>query len=261
MWARASALDRHLVCPAASWLPRDEHGEWRAGYLADNSRFTIPLEDNKEDSIFAEWGTEMHLAKEGSNAAGEEFLARVNPHRDRMWPFEIGQHEVPVKYNCRTGIAIKGPASGGEAWKKLSGPDEVTGTCDWVGRLATEMIWVDDLKTGYQTPDPACNQLKFYAMCFMLMEPKVDKRVFKVMSSVTHWRREWDAPRRIWTTLTYDMLAQFQEELNQAWRHATGSVGLTGPIPIPGPHCNYCPSLEVCSAINGYEYDKVGEDE
>lgn len=262
MWARASNLDRHLECPAASWLPRDEHGEWRPGYLQNEANFIVPFEDNKEDSVFAEWGTKMHLAKELSPLAEDPYSSIVAPHQARMWPSELMYewgHEIPVRFNCRTRIATQGPRHGSEAWKKLSSPDDVTGTCDWVGTLTNGELWVDDLKTGHATPDPCSNQLKFYAMCFMLIRGLNKGPNSTVRVSATHWRREWEKPERIWSQLKWSQLEEFQEQLVGAWRHALGNELGVSPRPQPGVHCNYCPSLMVCEAINGIDYTKIGE--
>lgn len=258
MWARASALHRHLECAAASWLPRDEHGNWVPGYLQNPSDFLTPFEDNREDNIFAEWGTSMHLAKENGPGADNHFLDIVNPHRERLWPVNLGRHEIAVAYNCRTRNVSECPAKDGtEAWKKLRGPDDVTGTCDWVGTIPTGDLWVDDLKTGYQTPDPSSPQLMFYALCFFKLMAYNKTPTKTVRSSVTHWRREWTEPKRIWTQITWLQLEEFEEQLQAAWRHAKGN----NPRPIQGVHCNYCPSLMVCDAVNGVEYNKIGEDE
>jgi hypothetical protein len=257
LWARASALNRHLECPAASWLPRDENGNWVPGYLQKPEDFIEPFEDNAKDSVFAEWGTKMHLAKENSPIAEQPFLGKMEPHRERLWPLSLGKHEISISYNCRTGQVIEGPTHGANAWKRLQGPDTVTGTADWVGTIPCGDLWIDDLKTGHATPDPASVQLKFYAMAFYKLRGYPKSKTKQVRTSVTHWRREWDEPKRIWTILTWAQLEEFEQELILAWRHAIGKE----PHARPGIHCAYCPSLQVCDAINGIEYEKIGLDD
>lgn len=266
MWARASQLTRHLECPAASWLPRDEDGQWNPGYLQNPDEFITPFEDNQESSIFAEWGTKMHLAKENPSLAEQPFIGHVEPHRERLWPTALGRHEIPIKYNCRTKQVIECPESilrngGKDAWKRLSGPDDITGTADWVGTIPTGDLWIDDLKTGHATPDPLSDQLLFYALSFFKLDIQKGIRTLTdtkiVRTSATHWRRDKDEPVRYWAQVTWLQLEEFEERIQLAWRHATGKE----PAAKPGIWCNYCPSLVVCSAINGVEYSKIGEDE
>lgn len=253
MWARASSLHRHLECPAASWLPRDEKGEWVPGYLVDPRNADVPDSEeypNAGDSIFAEWGTQMHLAKENSPFASDPWLSYVNPHRDRLWPSHLGRHEIPVSYNCKTGKVLEGPHDGADSWKGRRGSDEITGTADWIGHIPTGDIWVDDLKTGHAIPDPSSVQLKFYALCFVKLanqEGLIDlnkRRTVRV--SATHWMRQDDEPTRYWSQLTWLDLEEYEESLQRAWR-----ITRKQPIAIPGTHCLYCPSLEICEAING----------
>lgn len=260
MWARASALDRHLECPASSYYPRDENGEWVKGYLQSEKDFVVPFEDNVEDNIFAEWGNEMHKAKESAEDASPIFLSRVSPHRDRLWPASLGVHEITVKYNCKTGIATQGPSDRAKAgaWKKFAGPDEITGTADWSGNLPKGDLWIDDLKTGYKTPDPCSNQLKFYALCIFKIKGLAKTPLATVRLSATHWRRDWDEPRRYWTQITWPQLEEFETRLRDSWRTTIGHKGKT---PVQGLHCNYCPSLMVCSAVNGIDYERIGENE
>jgi hypothetical protein len=269
MWARASSLHRHLECPAASHLPRDEKGEWVPGYLVDPRDAEIPDSDeypNQGDSIFAEHGTQMHLAKENSPFASDPWLAEMNPFRERLWPSTLGRHEIPVSYNCRTRKVAEGPHDGADSWKGRQGPDCVTGTTDWVGSIPSGDLWIDDLKTGHAIPDPLSVQFKFYAMCFLKLRHQLGdikdlnpRRI--VRTSATHWPRgEYydkvsnDPFTRYWAQLTWLDLEEFEEDLCRAWR-ITRKIR----VPIPGTHCTYCPSLEVCEAINGVTRIKLKE--
>jgi hypothetical protein len=249
MWARASALHRHLECPAASWYPRDEHGKWVPGYLANPDTVILPIGENEESSIFAEWGTKMHLAKENAPSAEEPWLSKWIDQRDKLYPPLLGSHEKTYSYDCRTGQVLKfrGLNKDSDEWKLQRGPDCVTGTCDWVGNLPTGDIWVDDLKTGHQAPDPLMIQLQFYGFCeakhsWVGLIPKTKQ----IRTSATHWRRDWDEPVRYWGSITWAQLELFEAEMQRAWREA-----LRLPKPIPGTHCQYCPSFKLCEAING----------
>jgi len=245
MWARASSLDRHMQCPAASYLPRDEDGAWVPGYLQDINKFTAPNIECIEDNIWAEWGTEMHLAKENHKLASPLFLAKVDSHRERLWPSKLGRHEIPVAYNCRTGNVFEGPAHD-NSWKRLRGPDDITGTADWIGRLPNGEIWVDDLKTGHNTPAPDTVQLLFYGLCFYKLSelPKLPTKTIRL--SATHWRRDWDEPRRFWTQIQWKQLSEFEEQLRVAWLEVRSSSEAKS-----GLHCSYCPSVNICPAVNG----------
>jgi len=258
MWARASALTRHLNCAAASWLPRDERQEWVPGYLENPNGAMVPDSDmypNQGDSVFAEWGTQMHLAKENSPFASDPWLGYVNPERSRLWPSLLGRHEIPYAYNCRTGRVLQGPSDGADSWKGRQGPDYITGTTDWVGNVPSGKdkagdYWIDDLKTGHATPDPLSDQFKFYALCALRwanQEGLIDLNPRRTCrTSATHWPRSADKPTRYWSQITWAELEEFEDEIKRAWRNA-----LRGPEAVPGTHCLYCSSMDVCEAING----------
>ncbi len=122
-WARASALHRHLECPAASWLPRAERGKWHPGYLVAADSLVRPRgPDPEDDSVLAEWGTQMHLAKEGSPDAADPWESWMAPHRERLWPAGLGVHEQAWAYDCRTGIVtLAPPGVDKDAWKQSRG--------------------------------------------------------------------------------------------------------------------------------------------
>jgi hypothetical protein len=242
-WARASALFRHLECPAASEYPRAERGAWRPGYLATEPLMANPAPPPDDDSVLAKWGTEMHKAKEGHPEANDLWLTTMDPHRERYWPAALGRHEVPVSYDCRTRtveVGLQVARGDQDRWKESRGVNCVTGTTDWWGRLPGGEPWVDDLKTGWAPPQVLSPQMLFYALVASRHEGAPQVRV-----SVTHWRRDWDEPERKWQVAGPVLLQTFEDELIAAWQRAIRREG-----PKAGAHCRFCPSLGVCPAGN-----------
>lgn len=243
-WARASALDRHLECPATSWLPRADRGAWAPGYLA--TTLDLPHDPPPEDDKhLAEWGTNMHLAKEGSPLAADPWVSWMEPHRDSLWPAHLGTHELPFALCCRTGIVqVWTPADGDkDAWKRSRAASTVTGTMDWWGQLPGGEPWVDDLKTGWYAPAVTIPQMLLYA----LVAQKVSKSQ-TVRASITHWRRGTENPDRKWLQVGPATLEAFQDDLFAAFRRA-----MVGPTPRAGAHCRFCPSAAVCPTVTGIE--------
>lgn len=241
-WARASALHRHIDCPGASWLPRLDRGIWKPGYLAEGVFVSPPLPTEKDDTTAADWGTAMHAAKALAPEACDPWLSAVDPYRDEEYPPHLGVHEQSVAYDCRTRRVFLGPtnvsAEEAGAWKDSQGPDCITGTCDWWATLPTGIPWVDDLKTGWRTPEVVTPQTLFY----LLLRCRVAK-ANEGYISITHWPQRAERPTRegLWRHVTYVALDAFEDEVCAAWVKAT-----RGPEVRPGPSCQYCPSARVC---------------
>lgn len=249
-WARASALHRHLECPAASWLPRAERGQWHSGYLvtAPLVRTGALLVTPDDDSVMADWGTAMHLAKEDLKSSADPWRSWMEPHRETLWPTHLGQHEVPWSYDCRTGRIEMWHTGQGDAdeWKKSRGATCVTGTTDWLGALPAGEPWVDDLKTGWPVPALTTPQMLMYAL---MAARRAESQTVRI--SVTHWRRGWEEPERRWQQVGPATLEAFEDEVRVAWRRAA-----SGPEARPGLHCRYCPSSTVCPAVIGDVQDQ-----
>ena len=260
-WARASALDRHMECPAASHLPILDRGVWQLGYLQPGVLVAPPGPVDEEDSSAADWGTAMHAAKAHAPEAAEPWVTLVEPHIEVLWPSHLGEHEVSVAYDCRTRklTTFRHPSEQARTdWKMAQSPDCVVGTCDWWGRLPSGEPWVDDLKTGWKKPDPVGPQNLFYLLCRLLDEDAKDWQTGR--ASITWWPRAaakvdedgnvvaGTEPSRegLWRQLARNTLEAFQEELHWAWVRAHG----LNPAPRPGPHCGYCPSRLVCDRAN-----------
>lgn len=241
-WSRASALDRHLECAAASWLPRADRGAWEPGYLARAGDVPL-LPPPEDDKHLAEWGTNMHTAKEGSPLAADPWLSWMEPHRETLWPAHLGQHEIPFGLCCRTGLLeVWAPADGDkDRWKRSRGPSFVTGTMDWWGQLPGGEPWVDDLKTGWFAPRVTIPQMLLYSLVAARRA-----RSQTVRASITHWRRGWEEPERKWLQVGPATLEAFQDDLFAAYRRA-----MAGPLPRAGAHCRYCPSAQVCPTVVG----------
>lgn len=250
-WARASALARHMACPAASYLPRYDRGTWEPGYRARPGVFVAPECPPDRSHDAADWGTAMHDAKAGHGV--DPWESWMAPHRDLMWPPDMGKHEVCLAYDCRTREVIVGPANlpkaEQDAWKAQQGDDCVVGVTDWWGNLNGD-TWIDDLKTGWQLPDVITPPMQFYLMC----AAKVDGNRGGWLS-ITHMPKAHPSPTRedLWRKQTGPELDAFEELVHLAW---LGVVGLSRtrpdwePAPRPGMHCQYCPSASVCPRAN-----------
>lgn len=185
----------------------------------------------------------MHLAKEGHPDAADPWVSWMEPHRKRLWPDGLGRHEVAWAYDCRTGlVTLHEPGDGDkDEWKASRGPDTVTGTTDWYAELPSGEPWVDDLKTGWHPPSVTGPQMLMYALVAHKMSQSDTVRL-----SITHWRRGWEEPERYWQQVGPATLEAFTDELRVAWKRAVRGDG-----PMAGPHCRYCPSKLVCSAVTG----------
>lgn len=256
-WARASELERHLACPAASNLPRLERGKWEPAYLMDKDLvFTAPtIAVEPEDTSFADWGTAMHAAKAGDDTP--PWSEWLEPHRETLWPARLGRHEQCVAYDCRQDKVILGPSlsSGAskaerDAWKAAQSVDCVTGESDWWAELPTGEGWVDDLKTGWAKPDPLSAQIMFYASCRLLVAQGDTVRL-----SHTWWPRakEPTEPSRegLWRQLGVGHVEAFLADVRRAWRAAVWAKNHPAYDPRPGAHCLYCKSASVCSRGDG----------
>ena len=195
-----------------------------------------------DDGTLAEWGTQMHLAKEDPTKAADPWLTWMEPHRDRLWPAGLGRHEVSWAYCCRTGaIDVMDGDGDKDEWKDAQGPTTVTGTTDWWGQLPAGEPWVDDLKTGWVQPGLTTAQMLMYLLVAVRSTGATHGRV-----SVTHWRRGELQPERRWQQIGPATLDNFETELRLAWQKAAA-----GPSPRPGSWCRYCPSATICPAVTG----------
>jgi hypothetical protein len=233
-WARASAAERWLVCPASTVLPvgPDTAGE------------------------AARWGTEVHDWKAtGGEPVDGEFSVLIRkrlvaltgdptgePLRQELWPAELGTHELAVSVCAVTGrtFTFRGTAAERNEWKWSRPESHVVGTMDWLGEMA-DRPWVDDLKTGKIPDDPDAPQVRVYGVAGAAE-----------FLSVTHWpryplarppSREWaDFPERDRAATMADIRAAYRGHLE-----ARGSLLLAEPPrTVPGDHCRWCPSRPSC---------------
>ncbi len=258
-WARASSLHRHMVCPASCSLPQYDRGTWRPGFLqsvtpeqlTEREQTSLELDKQTVWGGSADWGTMMHAAKAGLPVP-DEYRNLMGPHRERLWPARLGLHEIGMSFDCRqrtVDICVAGTADEIDAWKKSRGDDCVVGSVDWWAELPTGEPWIDDLKTGWQTPEVVTEQTKFYLMCRMRGAQFASWQTGRV--SITHWsKRGYDSgdqpePTRegLWKQLSRFTLDEFEEDLVIAWRRAIEQE----PRAIPGIQCEYCPSALVCT--------------
>lgn len=185
----------------------------------------------------------MHAAKAG---VGEDPLqAAVDPWRERLWPSRLGVHEQAVSYDCRTGAVELGPTNlpteEMDAWKSSRGADCVVGTCDWWAHLPSGEPWIDDLKTGWRTPEVVTPQTLFY----LLVKCRAEGKTRGGSISITHWPKKADEPTRdgLWRQVSGLAVDSFEDDLRAAWKRA---VVVPNPSARPGPWCQYCPSWGAC---------------
>jgi hypothetical protein len=244
-WARASALERHLECPGASWLPRLDRGVWRPGYLQTGVVELPPVPDELPNTSAADHGTAMHEAKAGTGV--DPFMSQVDPYREVFWPSGLGVHEQAVSYDCRTREIKLGPTNLSraemDAWKDSQGPDCVVGTADWWANLPSGEPWISDLKTGWRRPDVATPQTLFY----LLLKCRVDGWEFGRIS-IDWWPKKEPEPTRdgLWRQVSGLALDAFEDDLQAAWKRA---VIIPNPDSRPGPWCGYCPSWRACPKV------------
>lgn len=243
-WARASSLEHHLECPASSWLPRLERGQWHPGYLQEGVVDLPPPPDEKEETKYADHGTAMHDAKAG--VGQDPYQAIVDPYREKFWPSRLGVHEQALSYNCRTRAIELGPINRPRAemddWKSSRDDDCVVGTCDWWANLPTGEPWISDLKTGWREPDVVTAQTLFYILLKCRLDGWDMGRV-----SIDWWPQVADAPTRdnLWRQVNRIALDGFEDDLEAAWRRA---VVIPDPKTRVGPWCGFCKCASACPA-------------
>lgn len=254
-WARASSLDRHMICAAASHLPMADRGVWRPGYLSDIPPDMVLPEPEPRDDSAARWGTAVHAAIADAPDASDPWLLWVSPWREKMWPKRLGEHEVSVAYDCSTKkVELFRSTSEDERtdWKMSQGRDCVVGTSDWWAELPAGEPWIDDTKTGWRKPEVMSEANLFYLMCRM----KFSDRNLGWLS-ISWWPRkalkpgeEMPGPSRdgLWRKVSRVQIEEFEEQLHWAWVRATGP---NGKLARPGAHCMWCPSALVCDKANG----------
>lgn len=233
-FARASELDRLLECPGSAFLPRApdrpiEAGQW--GRMVHRWKATGVVVPEPE------FPNHEHLFRER--------LDLIRPDREALWPG--GGHEIAVGLSTATGAAAAfgGPPEDGDAWKAALPDDWISGTLDYRGEIL-DALWVEDLKTGRNAPEPTIHQLTFYVLVAHRVAWPTPPRA---LASVFHWPRY---PRHVpgtrhWRTVAQTELAAFEERL----RRLRLRVLARDPRDLnPGPHCTFCPSRPHCPAAN-----------
>jgi hypothetical protein len=203
-------------------------------------------EPPKQNTRYADHGTGMHEAKAG---AQNQYSGVVAPHRARLWPEKLGRHEVCLAWDCATRRVILGPANlpkaEQEAWKAAQPDSCVVGVSDWLGELPSGVAWIEDLKTGWQRPDPASVQNLFYLFCWTRARGEDWG-----WASVCWWPRGGEPSRDgLWRQVTSLAFEALEDSMDVAWRAATGNMKhdpAWRPSPRPGMHCSWCPSATVC---------------
>ena len=250
-WARASALDRHLACPASSFLPQWRTG-WSKGYLGIAD--PVPEIDGPvQDTSAADWGTALHDAKSDNDRAIDPWKSALASVRNKYWPPALGIHEKAYAYDCETGYLRCGPnnlpVEDMDKWKNAQATSCVIGTADFVGILPSGALWVDDLKTGWERPEVDTESMLFYAFCHSFSHPSNELPYVQI--SITHAPRDEDPAvsvaniRRYWMKVTKERLNDFAIRLRQEWRKRKAGLDKS----LPGPYCGYCPSASICPSV------------
>lgn len=189
--------------------------------------------------------------------------------RQELWP-NGGHHESSVAVRV-DGVreAVLDPNReyvGREGW--------ITGTADFWWKTSNntfgKYLWVDDLKTGKQYPnpargqrghvegleeggnrfpqDPSSPQIRFYglgvAAAVGVLTPDLDVSV-----SVTHWPRlplvaRHSPPTTMTSGLSGKDLLDYWTQLEDMYRN---------PRVVPGDHCRFCPARTNCVAAQTFD--------
>lgn len=230
-----------------------DRGRWSPGYLNCGGLFVAPesTPDDRDHSA-ADWGTAMHAAVAEAPDAQDPWVTWAAPHRERLWPNRLGEHEVSVSWDCATKTYELFRDSNEDRrteWKFTRNDNCVVGTVDWWGQLPTGEPWVDDLKTGRSEPDPTSPQILFGLMVRMKEADAVPWSAGRVSHT---WgprttSEEWVPSREgLWRQVSRVALDAFEEELHWAWVRTVGM----NPAARPGAHCQWCPSNSVCDRAN-----------
>lgn len=245
-WARASSLERSLSCAGSTQLPQWEDS--RGIVKRDRGLYPLVMPDALvvRSKAAAERGRQRHAEKE-SGAFFPEGYSGLVAH---------GWHELSFSYCCLTGKVrvYQHPNEHARSmWKAMQCEHAVTGTADWCAILKDGMPWVDDLKTGWMTPEVLTAQLLFYSMCLSDLvregHPLVSMGVpGAVAVSITHQPSGKGQPTRegLWRRASLLMIEDFRQRLTDGWR-MTKLMDLT----TAGPHCQWCPSMAWCDSARG----------
>jgi hypothetical protein len=251
-WARASSLARHLECQAASHLPRfnDSTGAIKAPFVKHPAETLYALRNPSLLEVRPKKAADLGRLRHAEKERGE-----LHPE---LWTgMARGHHEVTVSYCVLTGKVrwmLHANEHARDLWKAMQCEHSVVGTADWMGILADGTPWVDDLKTGWQTPEVVTAQLLFYALC--LSELRLDRSSFwgaaaeqgPVSLSITHQPRGQGTPTRdgLWRRVSPLDLEAFRGTLTDAYRMIKLS-----DLSRAGAHCQWCPSAAWCDAALG----------
>lgn len=230
-WVRASTLDRLATCSGPLVLPRVESPSGEG----------------------AHWGNSCHLWSEtGQISASSEYpnhqklLEKKLSQYDRLqlWPDGTGVYREPaLARNTETGqckAKFDGNKEEKEAWKAAFGDEWETGTADYV--RVTDVVYVDDLKTGKDLPE-CLLQLSWYSTVLSILFGVPQGEV-----SVTHIPRYPVAndPKRYYykPVAAPDMLAKM-DELRKVYEEKQAKYKVTFS-------CRFCACKDSCVVLSDY---------
>lgn len=262
---RASRLPLLTQCVGSAVLPNESDDD-----KSENARRA------------AEWGKMVHFWKQTGNIIGTgrhpamlvTAIQRAGVDRETLWP--DGQHEIAVAVRVDGTREVRS----NESHEYETVPGWITGTADFLGRIYDNELWLDDLKTGREYPNPGPQdarrhdptldvganrfpqdagsaQLRFYALAVAALAGY--RGVVHV--SVTHWPylpvdRRHVAPARLWVSYTWEEVEKFWGELelleaSRAFLAASATSDTWDEtvdlLTVAGEQCKFCPSRVFCA--------------
>lgn len=189
----------------------------------------------------ADIGTAIHAYLETGAVNGHaERCECIDLSKARPVSSGIDEREVSFAYDVMTGAVRRLGIGLAREYGTLA-DTEIACTLDRVWQ--SDVIEVDDYKTGHEAPDAAGNlQLGLGAICV-----STHLHVDPVATSIVHIHEDG----RVWrdrVVLDVFDLEEVARRLRVTWQRVQNADGTTTH---PGEHCRYCPALAACPAHAG----------
>lgn len=243
----ASSIERELVCPGSSAMPKVRH-----------------------KNPFADGGSRLHrfveLAAEMAPESAAALVVKALPEeeRDREAEFLLAidlsaippgaEHEVGFALRVRTGEVrrISGRAAG---YPDLDPREWILGTTDIIGMRTPSTVFVADLKRYiFRSRADHCAQTDFYALCGVRLAGADDAETMLMRPIASGWATDRAYRDSIALEAFADALAQHMDTRDRARRVylAGGPQALLDRSMLAtGPQCELCDAARHCPAIRG----------